>query len=257
MPDEAQVLDGLVWAQLKEPARIARIASGIVRKYSRHNQSTTKTDVQQAVRETMPPHGRGKYIIEGVSKEIERQKPIFLKRSEAHQAWDAYLKHQALIGTRLNDAYAARFGRPTYLREARLNLSYGDDNYWEKSQAHHEAERNRDKGDNCIGLMIYKDIYTVALLSYAHKQPSQHSHYIAVRDRFGGEPVYTELKRACKNMVEAIVDLGGPEVRGAMARGLPVNVDWVARNITITYPNKSVVVEWHSNKSQERDGEED
>lgn len=240
---DAAVLDGLVWAQLAEKARVARIAAALVRTTSKYCKSVTKKAIQDAVKETLPPHGRGKAICEAVAKEIERQQPIYFKREEEQREWRQHLEHQAKLATRLDVAYAARFGRPVYLPTASYPGVYSEEDYWEKQEKWRKEEAARDKGDSCIGLLIYREVYTVALLESGHHLP--YGHHIAVKNRNGGEAVYTSLKKSCANFVEAAASLGGPKVRNAIAQGYHVHTDWSARTSTIHYPDGKVIsLEW-------------
>lgn len=243
MTKEEGILDALAWAQLKEPARVAKIASGLVRNTTSHNRSVTKTAIHDAVRATMPPHGRGKAICEAVAKEFDRQQPIWLKRQEEKNLWERHLAHQQALSTRINDAYAARFGRPTHTSARAFPGSWGEENYYENRQRWEKEEADRDKGDNCSHILIYQETYTVALLQSASKRPGYH--YIAVRHRDGREPQYTSLREKCENFVEAVVSLGGPRVRAAISQGCKVVTDWVGRSSTIHYHDgKSVVLPW-------------
>lgn len=250
MNKEEVVLDALAWAGISETARIARIANKLVRGTNRYNSTVTKTAISEAVRETIPPYGRGKAICEGVAKEIERQRPIYSKRHDDQEAWERYLSHMAEMSVRINNAYASRFGRPTYSPATSYHghpnaQPYGGASYWEASQAHQDAEEKRDKGDSCVAFLIYQEVYAVALLRSANNLHG--NNFIAVRSRLGGEPVYTELRETCSHFVEAVVSLGGPKVRSALAQGLQVCTDWVGRRSTITHRDgKTETLPWLS-----------
>lgn len=240
--DNGEILDALAWASLSDQARIARLASKLVGLTGGpYGGRLTKSLIEHTVRGTKPPHGRGKLIIEGVTKEIDRQLPIWRKRRDEKEEWERYQARMAERATRLNLAYAARFDRPPYEPHRPNPYSY---NEYDAQVAWQRQESERDKGDRCIGLLIYKRDYIVALLSSVSKMEG--AYYIAVRNRHGGDVVYTALRQGCEHFVDAIVSLGGNEVRWAMARGHRVDVDWVARNISVHYQNKTRILPWRT-----------
>jgi hypothetical protein len=244
MANEETILDGLAWTQIKEPARVAKISAGLVRTTTSYSRTITKTSIQEAVKATMPPHGRGKAICEAVGIEVQRQLPIWSKRQQDQRDFDHYLADKASHATRLNDTYAARFGRPTRNPVKGFPGGY---NEFEARQAWDKKEADRDKGDTCIGLLIYEDVHTVALLTSADRLPG--NNYIAVRSRLGGEPVYTPLREQCGHFVDAAISLGGPQVRSALSQGYPVLTDWTGRRSIITYPDgKKVELPWRTVK---------
>jgi hypothetical protein len=252
MNKEEVVLDALAWAGISETARIARIANKLTRGTNRYCTTVTKTAIAEAVRVTIPPYGRGKAICEGVAKEIERQHPIYAKRHDAQEAWERYLAHMAEMSVRINNAYASRFGRPTFSPATSYQghpneQPYGGGSYWEASQAHQEAESKRDKGDSCVAFLIYQEVYAVALLRSANNLPG--SNYVAVRNRLSGEAVYTALRVSCEHFVDAVLSLGGPKVRSALAQGLQVCTDWVGRRSVITHrEGKTETLPWLSER---------
>ena len=226
MADRSKILDGLTWAGISEEARIARISAKLVRRLSRYTTTHTKTDVKKAVRETSPPYGRGKAITEAVEREYRRQFPIYMERTEAKEAWAEYLKHIAKRSTRLNLAYAAAFDRVPWEPSRKNPHPYGD---WDQRCAWDQEERERDKGDQCIGL-THQDGHVVCLMSH-EKGHSQY--HIATRYK-KGEIVRTYLRTDdASNLAEAAISLGGPKVKAALSIGKKVVTDWIGRRTFI------------------------
>lgn len=240
MEKEAVVLDALVWAQLTETARTARIAASIVKGHiSRYCTTVTKRLVSDRVKETCPPFGRGKHIIEATVAEVDRQAKIHLDRQAKRKEWEDYCESQRRLDTRLNKAYASRFGRPPFhpYRRREGPYNYDEEREWDR------LEELRDKGDRCVAITIYCD-HTVALITDvfgAHGEA-----YIAVVPRTGGTPVYTAIRSRASNFVEAAIELGGPKVASAFIRGISVTTDWVGRRSTIHYPDGDLELPWRS-----------
>lgn len=229
MADKNNILDGLAWAGITEEARVARVSSDLVSKLNHYTKTHTRTAIKEAVRATAPPYGRGKYITEAVEVEYLRQAPIHLERRRKHDEWKKWLDNEALISTRLNRAYAGTFRRPMYSDRNTTPEGYYDWDY-SKRRDWDKAERERDKGDNCIGIAHQGD-YVVALLS---SRDSKDGNYIATRRRGEDEITYTKIEgydrwESPRNLAEAALMLGGPKVRHAIARGKRVKTDWVAR----------------------------
>lgn len=250
MAQAEAVLDALVWAQYKEPARVAKIAAKLVRNVAGRHNPITKAAIADAVRETMPPHGRGKAIVEAVTVEYARQLVIWQKRQEQHHARARYKeryvdKIDGRLHYALNAAYASRFGRPVFLPSIDCPYQWAD----VRREAWLAVERDRDKGDKCIGLMLFQDTVVVALLASVHAGATRGGGYhIATIDRDGGSPIYTALQSNCEDFSQAAICLGGPQVRGAFTRGIPAFTDWRGRRTIIHYPNKSVELPWHALK---------
>jgi hypothetical protein len=225
-----KILDGLAWASLSEPARVARISIALVKELGTYTREHTKTRVKEAVRNTSPPYGRAKFVVEAVEKEYRRQLPIHRERQERHKAWKDYLTHMAKRSTRLNNAYAASFSRPPYMASRSYPGEYSD---WDARRDWEEAERARDKGDECTG-MTHQDGYVVALVSSESGATKWH---IATRLKSG--PIVKTYLRANltsggpQNLAEAAVSLGGPKVKAALARGKKVVTDWIGRKTYI------------------------
>jgi hypothetical protein len=220
MVKEELVLDGLAWAGVSEKARVARISSGLVRELGRYLTVHTQTRIKQAIRVTLPPHGRGKAIFEAVSKEYLRQAVIFRARKEAHDNWAAWQEKEAKLDTRLNRAYACRFARPIYATRCSWVGQWDDPERTEFNK----RETARDIGDNCIALTHWND-HAVALVT---STGDIERHHIAVRQWGMITRTYLRHNRS-KNLVEAAVSLGGPKVKTALSKGKRVVTDWVDR----------------------------
>lgn len=266
------ILDGLAWAGIKEPARVAKIAAKIVREISADN--LTKADVKRYVRDTSPPYGRAKHVFAALwgtgpkpiicpecgkkntpvrntcrswgcraelpeppedpdydEGEIARQRLVYLERKKRHDAWKTYQNWRAKRATRLNRAYAGAFDRPIYEPERQnphqLNWDYDSEDY-KLYQEWEQKERERDKGDKCLGL-THQGKHVVCLV--ISQNMSNYPH-IATRHKKGGI-VRTYLRGRPDNLVEALVSLGGPKVRSALTQGKKVVPDWVGRRIFI------------------------
>lgn len=228
MANRGLVLDGLAWAGFTEKARIAKIAAKLVREA--RGGGFTKTIVKEAVKNTSPPYGRGKAIFEAlwgtadaVGGEIVRQKAIYDARQEEQAAWRNYLDHKAKRTTRINDAYASAFERPTYLSLQNYKGGWGD---YDARQAWEDGERRRDKGEDCTAL-THQDGFVVCLL--VSEKETRRPHIASRLKR--GEVVRTYLRSRSEpwNLVEAAVSLGGPKVKAALARGKRVKTDWIGR----------------------------
>jgi hypothetical protein len=231
MAQRDKILDGLAWASLPEHARIARISAQLVRKLGIYSKEHTKQFVRETVRDTAPPYGRGKAIFEAVEVEYRRQLPIHRKRQKRHAAWSDYQKHMAHRSTRLNHAYAAAFSRPHYSP----TKSYDGAGTWDEQTAWNEAERERDKGDECVGL-THQEGHVVALVDIERGSTAVH---IATRLKKG--PI-TRTYLRCNlngrhsypaNLAEAAISLGGPKVRTALSKNKKVVTDWVGRRTFI------------------------
>jgi hypothetical protein len=227
----ANILDGLAWAGISEKARVARISARLVRELGFRDEHT-KSHVKDAIRSTSPPFGRSKFIFEAVEKEYRRQLPIYRERQAAHGDWEQYKTHMAKRSTRLNLAYAAAFGRPDYA-PTRSNPHPWHE--YDARAAWDAAERERDKGDKCVAL-THQNGYVVCLMTNENESDA---HHIAVRYKNG--PItrtylrtnYTRRRDTPENFVEAIVSLGGPKVKAALAQGKKVVTDWVGRRTFI------------------------
>lgn len=238
MARREKILDGLAWASLSEPARIARIAAQLVREnVGSYAPKLTKSRVKEVIRDTSPPYGRGKAIFEslwgddGTDGEIGRQLAIYQDRKERHDAWSKHQKHISKRSTRVNRAYAYAFGRPQYSPRRHWNGAWND---YDARRAFEEVEDKRDVGDQCIAL-IHLDDHVVALVSSENEGESWH---IAVRTN--GAIIRTYLRCNLsgprtwpKNFAEAAVSLGGPKVKAALALGKKVVTDWAGRRTFI------------------------
>jgi hypothetical protein len=250
MAQRATILDGLAWAGLSEKVRVARISAGLVRSLV-CSKVHTKAAIHAAVRDTCPPHGRGKAIIEAVTLEYQRQLPIYRARQENHASWKAHLEHQAKRETRLNNAYAHAFGRPVYKPDGDYPGSYWDDP-WEIREKWDAKERARDKGEKCLDLLHYRG-HVVCLAMRPGARPHiatigkdktivltylPSGHY-NTNDSWG-RYLERQTEHAARyytippsNLLAAAVLLGGPEVKTAMTLGKKVETDWVGRKTII------------------------
>jgi len=234
MARKDMILDGLAWASLSEPARIALISANLVRKLTTYLKAHTKTAVKDEVRATSPPYGRGKIIAEAVEKEYRRQAPIYQARQKAHNDFKAYQEHMAKRSTRLNNTYAAAFDRIPY--DPTRTSPYNWDDDWELRDTWSNAEHERDKGDECIGL-THQGSHVVCLM----KSEDEHSKWHIATRLHKGPRVRTYLRcnhsrfsdSEPKNLVEAAMSLGGPKVRTAITRGKRVVTDWIGRRTFI------------------------
>jgi|3_EtaG_2_1085321.scaffolds.fasta_scaffold00329_24 hypothetical protein len=234
MGQKANVLDALAWAGVSESARVARIAAKLVRELHQYKDEHTKTRIKDAVRATSPPYGRGKYIIAAVDAEYQRQLPIYKERKAKHDAWAEYQKHIVKRSTRVNNAYAAAFDRPQYHPKQRWGGSWGD---YDGRQAFDEVEGARDFGDRCLAL-THQGNHVVALLTSKNGQDGFH---IATRLK-RGTVTRTYLRgnddQGPQNLIDALVSLGGPQVKAALAIGKQVETDWVGRRSFIHHDGR-------------------
>lgn len=237
MANRDKILDGLAWAGISEAARVAKIAAILVKEQLG---TYTKTRIKDAVKDTSPPYGRGKAICEQVTVELERQLKIHNPRREARIDFTAWLAHRAKPATRLNDAYAFRFDRPTYDPYHFYPGSYTDD--WNIRQAYDETETGRDKGDECIAITHWQE-HVVALVETINGDTKWH---IATR-LHTGDIVRTYLRSCPTDLAQVAISLGGPKVKAAYARGIRVTTDWVARKTTVHYTDRrEIVLPWRS-----------
>lgn len=242
------ILDGLAWAGISEKARIAKICAKLVRSASSHNQ----TEVKEAIRNTSPPYGRAKHIFaaiwgdDGETGELTRQREIYNRRWKDRTDWENWLKNESKLSTRLNKAYASAFSRPRHLPYRHFPGGWSD---YEGRRAWEDQERERDKGDDCIAL-THQDGHVVALC--VSENGKDHV-FIATRLKSG--PItksYIKAKwgSAPRDLVEAAVNLGGPKVRSAIAKGKRVKTDWINRRSFIYHDGsdheapKIEMVEW-------------
>jgi len=240
MSQRERVLDALAWSGITEKARIARLASSLIRQGGPHTQASIK----DAIRETAPPYGRAKHIFQalygtprdpndeddkGVEGEINRQREIFDCRQKEQNDWAGWLNHRSRRATRLNYAYAAAFDRPLWEpnRECPIVWSWemGYDSPIRKAQYAWECEEGkRDKGDVCMGL-THQGGYVVCLAKSI--APCRYT-FVATRLR-KGPVVRTPLRDCPVDLSEAAVSFGGPKVLSAIAKGKRVKTDWVGR----------------------------
>jgi len=225
-----KILDGLAWASLSEPARVARISASLVKELGLHIKAHTKTRVKEAVRNTSPPYCRAKFIVEAVETEYPRQLPIHRGRQERHRAWDDYLTHMTKRSTRLNNAYAAAFSRTPYMPTRRYPGDYGN---WDERNTWDDAERARDHGDECVAI-THQGSHVVALVSSESGNTKWH---IATRLKSG--PIVRTYLRCNlrhgnpRSLAVAAISLGGPKVKAALARNKKVVTDWIGRKTYI------------------------
>lgn len=233
MGQKANVLDALAWAGVSESARVARIAAKLVRELDHYKDEHTKTRIKDAVKVTSPPYGRGKYIIAAVDTEYQRQLPIYKERKARHDAWAEYQKHMAKRSTRVNNAYASAFDRPRYHPRQSFDGPWGDYN---GRQAFDESERARDVGDNCVGI-THQGNHVVALVRSENSTSQEH---IATRLKRGviTRTYLRSVYRTKQNLVDALVSLGGPRVKAALAIGKQVETDWVGRRSFIHHDGR-------------------
>lgn len=243
MAQRDNVLDGLAWAGITEQARVARIASMLVRQPGAPNH--TQTHIKETIRSTAPPYGRAKYLFEELygrviaapegkekirtGSEIERQYAIYSERKRRQDEWKRWQEFRAHRATRLNYAYAAAFDRPVYEPSRRCpidwdwSMGYDCENYKLKQQWE-EEERARDKGDVCLALTHQGD-HVVCLVQ---SEDTIERYHIAVRLK-RGPIVRTYLRDKCKDLAQAAVSLGGPKALAAIAKGKRLKTDWVGR----------------------------
>jgi len=241
MADASSILDGLAWAGMTEPARIARITAQLTRE--RHGSSPiTQTRIKDAIRATVPPYGRGKAIFEaiyGVGKagELQRQQEIYSGRQRMQNGWEREVSYLSELSTRLNLAYAAAFDRPPFREYKHFP------GHWSEHDARAEwdkQERARPRGDTCLAL-THQDGYVVCLVRDAGRT------HVATRLKRG--PVVRTFLRdlEAENLTQAIVSLGGPRVRAALSKGKRVKTDWVGRRSYIHHDGS----DHHSPKIEE------
>ena len=256
MADASSILDGLAWAGMTEPARIARITAQLTRE--RHGSSPiTQTRIKDAIRATVPPYGRGKAIFEaiygaGSAGELQRQQEIYSGRQRMQNGWEREVSYLSELSTRLNLAYAAAFDRPPF-REYKPFPGH-----WSEHDAAAEwnkQERTRPRGDICFAL-THQDGYVVCLVR---------DDRIHVATRLKRGPIVRTFLRDtnAEDLTQAIVSLGGPRVRAALSKGKRVKTDWVGRRSFIHHdgsdhhspkieeiPWEAVVYEQQENREQ-------
>lgn len=245
MAQRANILDGLAWASLTEQARVARVSAQLVRECGQYNRDHTKTRVKDAVRNTSPPYGRAKFIVEAVEAEYRRQLPIYQERQERHNAWRQYQEDTAKRATRLNNAYAAAFGRPRYFPRQQYVSPWSQkiysESYYEAQEAFAKSEQARDVGDECIAI-THQNGYVVALVESENGTTRFH---IATRLKHG--PIVRTYLRTgaynnqAQNLVAAAVSLGGTKAKAAFAKGKQVDTDWVGRRTFIHHDGRDHV----------------
>lgn len=231
-----KILDGLAWAKLSEQARIARIAAKLVRDIPT-GIAITKVAIKEAVSATMPPYGRGRVIFEGVTEEYQRQLPIFRKRQEAHREWKQHTDNLSNLSYRINAAYAARFDRPEYRPRQSFPEAYipqfgdpNESNYWERRNAWDKKEDERDKGDDCDDLIIYKG-HTICLVTRGNNDRNS---FVAVRQKKGPiTKIHLSTSPQRVELSEIAMVLGGPRVQSAITSGERVVTDWINRRSVI------------------------
>jgi hypothetical protein len=240
------ILDGLAWAGVSEPVRVAKISAMLVREEADSYGKLTKTRIKEAVRNTSPPYGRGKAICEQVTKEVERQRVIYTRRQDAQNEFRNFKSFRAQLDTRLNYAYAHAFGRPPYKPYSSYPGPWSDP--YERRQEWDEKERVRDKGDECLAITHWQE-HVVCLVNGCNDDRRQH---IATRLRHG-KIVRTYLRDESEDLVQAAISLGGPKVRSAYALGIRVTTDWVGRTTTVHYTDrKEVTLPWQAARYEER-----
>ena len=231
MGQKANVLDALAWAGISESARVAKIAAGLVRELPDYQAEHTKIRVKDAVKATSPPYGRGKYIIAAVDVEYQRQLPIYKERKDKHDAWDKYQKHIVKRPTRINSAYATAFDRPQFNA---LQANYPC------RQPSNKEKGVRDVGDRCLAL-THQGNHVVALLTSKNGQDGFH---VATRLKRGNitrtylRGVGGDCGQGPQNLIDALVSLGGPRVKAALAIGKQVETDWVGRRSFIHHDGR-------------------
>lgn len=245
MANRELILDGLAWAFIEEPVRVAIISAMLVREPG----SLTKTRIKEAVKDTSPPYGRGKAICELVETETYRQKRIYDQRQEQQGMFRERQERKARMDTRLNDVFANVFDREPCNPGCHRPSDYYSMTY-EARQAWDKREEEEDRGERCQAITHWKE-HVVALSTDARN----HRRSITTRLR-KGEIVKTFLRSDCKDLVQAAISLGGPKVRAAFGRGIRVTTDWVGRKTTIHYIDKrEVELPWRSCKFVETVGD--
>lgn len=235
MAKAEHILDGLAWAGLKESARVARLAAQIIRNnVTGYRGDRTQSIVKEEIRKTAPPYGRSKHIFKALwgtddNGEIARQEEIHNRRQTAQREWEQYQKRQSQLDTRLNNAYAAAFDRPSYCPRRSYQGGWMD---YDARREFDEKERARDKGDECIGI-THQGEHVVALVISENEDARPH---IAVRRKRGGiTRTYIRCVRyeQPRNLAEAALMLGGNKAKAALAKGKRVETDWVGRRTLI------------------------
>lgn len=227
-----KILDGLAWAGIEEPVRVAKISAMLVRETGPGTYTKlTKTRIKEAVRNTSPPYGRGKAVCEQVEKETARQNKIYTERQRAASDFKLWLADMATMATRLNRAYAHAFERPPY--DPYRHYDHGGTYDYDAYDAWNTEEEARDKGDECVALTHWQG-HVVCLINGVNGDRNVH---IATR-LHDGEIVRTYLRTDADDLVQAAISLGGPKVKSAYALGIRVTTDWVGRTTTVHYTHK-------------------
>jgi len=244
-----KILDGLAWAGVEEPVRVAKISAMLVRENGTDSYNRlTKTRIKEAVRNTSPPYGRGKAITEKVEAETARQAEIYTQRQKSQADFAEWLRFMAKMETRLNCAYAHAFGRPRYAPYAYYSGDYSDTGYHDARRAWDEKEQARDKGDECVALTHWQG-HVVCLVNGVNEK---HQVHIATR-RHDGEIVRTYFRDEPEDFAQAAISLGGPKVRAAFALGIRVTTDWVGRTTTVHYTKqRELTLPWQARRYEER-----
>jgi len=251
------ILDGLAWAGIDELVRVAKISAILVREAHRatYTNAVTKTRIKEAVRDTSPPYGRGKAICELVETEFKRQMVIYQQRQNDQLSFGNWKTHRAKHDTRLNDAYAFAFDRPTYEPHNHYpdghSVSGTED--WDARSAWDDKESERDKGDKCLAITHWQE-HVVALVRCQNGETNYH---IATR-MHKGEIVRTRLRRHDDDLVQAAISLGGPRVRAALAVGVRITTDWIGRCTTVHYTSAhkpEMVIPWRSQRAEKREND--
>jgi len=247
MASRELILDGLAWAGISEPARVAKISAKLVREVYGSYSQLTKTRIKEAVRNTSPPYGRGKAICELVGVETERQADIYKQRQTDQKAFQDWLTFRAKMDTRLNYAYAHAFERPPYMPwrsyPGGWEVAHDVRREWEAK------ESGRDKGDECFAVTHWQE-HIVCLVNTEEGQI-----HIATR-LHNGEIVRTFLRENSEDLVQAAITLGGPKVSAAYAQGIRVTTDWVGRTTTVHYINRrEVTLPWRAARYEDQEND--
>jgi hypothetical protein len=224
---KVELLDSLAWATLSEVATIARLSNKLVRENSEHNYPTQKTFIE-AIRSTSPPRGRAGPMLELVELEYKRQRPIYWERKHAHDEWELYLSTIRKRAYRINAAYAGVHGRPIYGEPRHRDHAYHMASY-EERQKINEEERQRDKGDSCVSIIIHQSCIVSIIKSVNGAEKSQ----LRVRYIESGRTFTTFLRGVVETFGALLSTLGGRPVLGALAHGKRVDIDYPGRRFTI------------------------
>lgn len=231
-----QTLDGLAWASLSESAVIARLAAQLVREHQQSHQSygePTKKRFEEAIRDTVPPRGRAGPMLQPLIEEFRRQRPIYIKRLAAHNAWAAWQSWRSDRSTRINVTYASLFGKATFLGPRSNPFS------WHQHEEHQKwnlEEQSRDKGDNCVMLIKHQDCVIAVLASESTGSEQRNIPSIKVKYLASGRVFTTHLRQQVNDFGSLFTTLGGNPVTGALAHGHRVEIDWPGRRFIIHDP---------------------